>query len=523
MSRSARVTMRNAAVALFAMAAFVFAGCGSNGGSSGTTSDSAPSKGGTLNISIGGEIEGLDPSEEGQPQSIDVLSQIFEPLFRTNRDNEVIPWLVESTKRSADGLTFTFELKKGIKFSSGKPLTAEDVVFSLNRVRKSIARSFMYESIAKTQATGPTTVVVTLKYPVAAFETQLSLFATGIVPKDFEGRSAKDFFNNDPVGTGPFMVGSWKRGESITLERNPNYWRPSEPLLDRVVFVSVPDAASRVSQLRAGELDVIGSPEFAQIESIESSPGLEVGVYAMSRSDYFLLDVANPLFANPKVREAVNLAIDREGIVQATLAGRGKPGASYLGPDILYHNPNIPVPEQNLEKAKELLAEGLAESGASPSFALKFVSTLSFFREAAQIVQRNLNDIGFDVSLEPTGEAAIFEEVESEEFGGYLSYYYSDIVDPSQQVSTIAGGAEAYWTHPKNLKEVMKLSTEAEAELNPSKRRQLYYHIQDVVGAENNILTMDYQPFIWALNEDVAGMKVNVTNLPWLAEVGFSN
>jgi peptide/nickel transport system substrate-binding protein len=529
-ARLARMRFGLVAGALALVAAVGVAGCGGggttggggSGGSSGSAESDAKAKpGGTLTIADSGEALTLDPTAIVENNSIHVVTQIVEPLFKANMEGKIEPWLAESMKVSPDHKTWTVTLRKGIKFSNGQPLTAADVVFSLENVRKSEAWAFMFEGIEKVHQTSPLTAVITTRKPTLKLEGRLSLpFAGAIIPKNFGGESEQEFASH-PIGTGPFELASWKRGETLTLEKNPHYWKSGLPLLEKVVFQTVPDVNSRTTQLRSGELDVIASPPWSQIASLESDPELRVGIYALGLVDSLGLDQKDPLFKNPKVREAVNLAIDREGIVKAALAGNGEPAGSWLTPVLEDFDPTIKPPVQDVASAKKLLAEAVAEEGLEPKLTLAILAGESYNSTAGQIIQADLEEAGFQVTLQPLDESALISELSAGKYdaalGGGTS---SDIVDPSE-LASFWPATEGLYTHGSTAK-ISQLAEEADTATSEAERKKRYYEIQEVAAAEKAVLPIDYHPFVWAMQSKVTGFDINVTGIPWLGEAGFT-
>ena len=307
----------------------------------------------------------------------------------------------------------------------------------------------------------------------------------------------------------------------MTLQKNPHYWKSGLPLLDKVVFKNVADVDSRMTQLRAGELDAIASPAWSQIPSLEGDPNLHVGVYPLGLVDSLALDQKDPLFQNPKVREAVNLAVDREGIVKAALSGQGEPAGSWLTPVLEDFDAAIKAPTRDVAKAKELLAEAVKEDGVEPHLTLLILAGEAFNSTASQIIQADLEEAGFKVTLQPLDESGLIAELQSGKYdaalGGGLS---SDIVDPSE-LASFWPATEGLYTHGNPAK-VARLAEEAGTATNESERRKRYYEIQEVVAAEGAIVPLDYHPFVWAMQSNVTGFNVNVTGVPWLGEAGFT-
>lgn len=506
-------------LAALATVALLVAGCGGGGsGGSDDASNASAQSGGTLQVADSGEAISLNPPEAVDVGSIHVMSQINEALFRTNPDGEVEPWLVKTVKQSPDHLTWTFELQPGVEFSNGQPLTAEDVVFSLEKLRVSEVWTSMFEPITSVKASSPTTVVVKTDHPVANLETELSVYGAGIVPKNYGGESAKQFAG-DPIGTGPFQLASWKRGEALTLTRNPKYWRKGEPLLDKVVFHKVPEDTGRVAQLHGGQLNLIAQPPWSQISSLEGDPSLHVGTFDKSYSAYVILNLRKPPFDDPRMREAVNLALDREGIVNAAYNGYAEPAGSFFAPSLKYHDDSIQPSAQNVAKAKKLVAEA-SSGGSPPSLTMLLLAGETATTTAAQIVQQNLEAVGIGIELQPLDEASIIETLAGGKFDLSMLLYSSDIVDPSEQVgfySTTEGvfsGAET--------DQIAQLGSDASSEFDEAKAESIYAEIQAQMNAEKGVVMFAYYPYVWAMQKDVSGFELSPTGIPRFAEVGFS-
>ncbi|MFN8215610.1 MAG: ABC transporter substrate-binding protein [Solirubrobacterales bacterium] len=495
-------------------------GGGESGGETGSSGESegTPTDGGTLKVADASEAITLSPfTEVPDNNSVHVFAQIIEPLYRTNKDNEIEPVLAETTEHSKDYKTWTIGLRKGAKFSDGKPLTAEDVVFSLETARANPTWKAFFEPIESVSAKSNDAVVVKTRSTFPTLETTLSLFAAGIVPKDFGGISEKEF-ERKPMGTGPFMLSKWVPGKSLTLVKNPHYWNPELPHLDSVVFETAPSDESRTLQLRGGQLDLIATPPQAQLESIENTSGLQVNEFGLSIPDFLLLNLREPIFKDKRVREAVDLAVDRQGVINAALSGRGQPGGSWFPPTLDFHDASI-KPPRDIEKAKELLAEAVKD-GVDPTFTLTVFAGQAYANFASQILQENLEEVGFTMKIQQLDEATTLEKVFGNEYEASLYGITSDIPEPSEIVSfyieleALATGAE---TEP-----MAKLLQEALAEPNEAKRGELYNQIQEIVANDHNMVILDYRPWTWASQDNVVGFNTPPTGIPYFAEVGFS-
>ncbi len=303
----------------------VLAACGT-GGSAGTSSAASPGgkpkRGGTLSFGRNTGPAQLDPANSIVEGDVYTLDKIFEPLYITNPSGALVPWLAQGHTVSTDGKTWTFTLRPGVKFSDGKPVTADDVVFSIQRAAADAngPLSFLDSAIKSLKADGASTVVATLAQPWAPFLSDISVFANAILPKDFGGQSQSAFFAS-PVGTGPFTLKSLVKGGNVSLARNPHYWQPGKPYLDGVDFVYINDDNQRVLQLKGGQVQVISSVPAAQVSALKADPSITVQAFGSWAVDLLFFNEKVPQLKDRHVRRAINYALDIPAIAKATTYG----------------------------------------------------------------------------------------------------------------------------------------------------------------------------------------------------------
>ncbi|MBN9623618.1 MAG: ABC transporter substrate-binding protein [Actinobacteria bacterium] len=499
------------------------AGGGATGGEAadGTTvseSSAEPQAGGTVSVSLGEEIIGLNPLTNISFEDVNVMSQMFETLTKEDYEGEVVPWLLESIKPSKNYTVWTMALKEGVEFSNGKPMTSADVQWSLEKSMESETHAATVEGWEKVEATAPTTVVLTTSRPTPEMPNILSQWIFSVMPKNWEGKSEKQFFEH-PVGTGPFEFVSWKKGESITLKKNPHYWVPNRPYLEEVVYHTVQSPESRTAQLRGGQLDVAYAPPFPEIESLEQSPELAVEAPFMGTSWFIILNTQSELFKNRKVREAFNYALDREAMIELALHGNGEPMNSQLLPWVPAYDKSLPAPEYNAEKAKELLAEAVTE-GVKPTFTLLSLAESPFWTQGAQIAQSNLEEAGFSVTIKKSDLSSLLGQLEGGEFDASTIYNVEQSQSPNEFFSLYNGTGGVF--AGVNTEETEKMMAEAQSETNEAKRNAIWGEMQQKVNEELALIMTAYSPYVWVRQADLVGSFAGKTGILWLGEAGFS-
>jgi peptide/nickel transport system substrate-binding protein len=472
----------------------------------------APKRGGTLRFARSIAPTTLDPANTIIAGDIYTLDKIFEPLFVTSPAGQLVPWLASSYTVSSDHKTFTFALRPGVKFSNGKPLAAEDVVFSINRSRTNSAGplSFLDFAISSIKAQGNNAVVFKLSQPWAPFLSDISVFANAILPANFGGQSEKAFFSK-PIGTGPFTLsGFTPDASSLTLKRNPTYWRTGQPYLDSVEFLYVDNDNQRVLQAQGGEVDIIDTVPPANVASLRSSSSLSVDLFPAWQVDLLVMNEKLPQFADRHVRRAITYAIDRTALVHAASFGTAAPGGSFFPPSLQYYSAHTPVLAYSLQKAKAELAKSKFPKGFSTKLLID--GGVQKWNTFAQIIKAQLQPLGINVDITPLDHSAFESTFQKLNYEMFIDYAINDISDPDEmasfEVDVKNGGSQSYWSN-YNDPTAIKLVHQAEAEYNSSKRAALYAQIQEIVAEDAPFVPLDYPPYIYAVSKRVNGFAVN--------------
>ncbi|MFF4298133.1 ABC transporter substrate-binding protein [Streptomyces vinaceus] len=336
-------------------------------------------------------------------------SKIFDGLLAHDADMKLKPALAEALPEvSADGLTYTYKLRRGVKFSDGEPFTAEDVVFTYRTIldaKTNNASKTELDAIAKVEEQGPDAVVFTLKYPYAPFAERTVL---PIAPEHIAGRQDVNSgeFTAKPVGTGPYVLTAWSKGEKLSFTANPAYWG-GEPAVKRFTMAVVKDDDVRATRLRSGELDAaILPPDLAKGFKDDTART----TYAAKSFDYrnVTLPTHHPVTGDPAVRQALDVAVDRATMVDKLLAGAGKPA---YGP-VPTGSPWFTAGTErayDLDRAKRILDEAgwkagedgvRAKDGVRASFPLWYTSGDKIRQDHALAFASDAKKAGIEVKTE---------------------------------------------------------------------------------------------------------------------------
>jgi peptide/nickel transport system substrate-binding protein len=518
--------MRNRTTASAAAAALLVsglaAGCGGGTGGAAAAAGGTPVRGGNLVIDIATPQQDFDVNTTSDNESIWTLDQVAQTLYANGPDGKSLrPELATGYTLSPDKLTWTFRLRHGVRFSSGATMTSKDVVFSLDQALnpKSIW-NFIDAPISSVTAAGPYAVVITTRTPWAPLLADLALFANAIFPDNFGGESRAQFFQH-PVGTGPFEIASWTRGQSLKLVRNPYYWQPGKPYLDSVSYDAVSDANTRVVQLQGGQAQIIETAPFARLASLKAA-GFQLGLFPSTRIDYVTMNELDKPLRDPRVRLAISEALDTKQIMQAVFFGYGQAADSPFMPTVSYYAP-VGLHTGNLALARKDLA---ASSYPHGGFSIDFIAGSGdpVQTAVAQIVQAELKPLDITVNIRQMDPAQVTVEEQSFHFGMRETYWTMDIIDPDEYVSFVldgTAGAYANWTHFDDPV-IDRLTRQAEATFDPATRQAIYTQIQQRAAADAPIVWLGYSPYDYVYASSVHGFRVYPEGNAHLEDVWLS-
>jgi peptide/nickel transport system substrate-binding protein len=462
----------------------------------------------TFRLGVAGDALTVDPIASSDNPSIWTELLIYDQLVRPSRDGTKLePGIAKSWTVSPDGKEFRFNLREDAKFSDGEPVTAADVAFSLKRAagEKSEWGRF-FRPITSYEVLDDHTIVMKLEKPFTPILNNLAMFSASILPAKLVEQQGAAFFDH-PVGSGPFILKSWSRGQKQDLVKNPNYWEKGKPALDGATIEVVPEDNARVLKLKAGELDAIIGLPFNQAEALKSDPNVEVGVASVFRIDLVQLNTTKKPFDNLAVRQALNYAVDKDAIIKGILRGNAEPAISSI-PVMAYHNTDLKPYRLDLDKAKALLAQGGVPNGFKTTMLVPAGDLTA--RQLASAIQASLKKIGVDVELQTIEGSSQFSTTKSGNFEMSLSYATSDTIDPDQLVGFTAVNPEranAFHTQWKSER-VNELYALERTTLDGPERGKQFKEIEALVheGAPFIFLHTPSEPY--ASRKNVSGFEV---------------
>jgi peptide/nickel transport system substrate-binding protein len=495
-------------------AVILMAGCGSSGGSGGSSggtggSASGPVHGGNLTFAAVQDAQSMNATTVFDNNSIWIFEQIFQTLYTvTNNGKSVIPQLATSYKVSADKKTYTFTLRHGVKFSTGKPMTSADVKFSLDQNTKaSQGWGFINTAIKSVSAPSPDTVAVHLKYPWAPLLADLSIFANGIVPANYGGETEAQFYTH-PVGTGPFKWDYWHKGSALRLVRNPLYWEKGKPYLNSITWTDVPNDNTRQLQLKGGQAQIDQFPAWSTVASLKAAQGVNMHLFNSTQTNYMAFNELRKPFQDVHVRRAISLAINRNALVKAVLFGNGKPANSLFPPQVPFYQAATPGLQYNLAAAKQEMAKSSVPHGFSTTIVIPAGN--SDYLTISTIVQSELKPLGIKVKIQQLDPNTENTQTQSLKYDTTLTLWTMDIADPDE-LATFAvdpkSGAKSFFTTYNNP-QVIKQTHAAQRTLSTAKRQQYYNFVQSQSAKDAFMAFLYYSPYPYATTSNVHGFFV---------------
>jgi peptide/nickel transport system substrate-binding protein len=510
-SRRNFLQLTSAAAGLFALQACGGGGAPSDpgagasaapaGGATEAVSAGAPRYGGVITTAYSGIPAQLDPALVLGNEENHINFAVYEGLTSVSNDLIPQPRLAESWEASDDLTEWTFTLREGVLFHHGTPLTAADVVYTFERVLDPALGSPIRTNLTfldGIEAVDDHTVLFRLNSPHVDFPTVVGAYQLHIVPHD----RTEEQLGSEALGTGPFRLAEFSPGDNIRFERNEEYWEEGLPYLDGLRQVHIPEQSTQIAALNGGTIEVMHDLGFESMSTVTADSTLKVAQSSSGSYQVIVMRVDQEPFTDNRVRQAMKLCCDRAAMLQVSVQGNGDMGNDQPVPPINPYYAGIPIPEQNHERARELLAEAGYPDGLSV--------TLYTSPVQAGMVQMA---IAFQEMARPAG---IDVEIQRTPTDSYWGEYWMKVPlcvsnwglrPTADETLTIAYHSESSWNESGfQSEELDTLLETARGEPDDALRAELYAQAQQLVHDEGGSIIPYHFPFMSA-------MRANVQNL----------
>ncbi|WP_156036318.1 ABC transporter substrate-binding protein [Blastococcus sp. URHD0036] len=504
---------RSVFIAAALTTSLILAGCGSDdsGGdgvdASGEQASGDPVEGGSLTYVTVSEPANLDPASLSNSLITNSVygNALYGQLLEITPEGEVEYGLLESLENQ-DNTTWIATLREGLTFSDGTPLDAEALKFNWDRDKdRTVASS---QTVASASAIASTTVVdeqtleVTLAKPTAQLPSVL--MAINFVGSPTALAAGPEAFTANPVGAGPFTMDSWSRGDRMVLSKNPDYWDAPKPYLDELVIRANPDDNQRYNSLQAGEVDLMvgNNYETAQLAGDGGFTVLPAGFSGFTNLEF---NFSKAPFDDPRAREAISLAIDRQALIDTLYGGAGEePPTSILRDTSPLYDDSVTFPEADPERAQELLDE-LNADGKPLSFTISS-SNNSDTARAAEIMQAQLQEFeNLTVEIEPQESASWFGRLAQNDYEATI--YGAAFVDPSPVIDTLVGTGSATNFTRLSDPEIDAALEQGRLSDDTAERQEAYATVMQRMVDLSAMVVYTWSPAFILTSEEVGGIR----------------
>lgn len=476
-----------------------------------------------VTVAVASNFTTLDPYDANDTLSQQVAKSFYQGLFGLDKEMKVKNVLAESYTVSDDGLVYTVKLRQGVKFQDGTDFNAAAVKVNLDRASNpdnKLKRYNLYKNIASTEAVDPSTVKITLKQPFSAFINILAHPATAMIsPAALEKYGKEIGFH--PVGTGPYALETWNQTDFVKVKKNASYWEQGLPKLDTITWRPVVDNNTRAAMLQTGEAQFAFPIPYEQAAVLQKNDKLDLVTTPSIMQRYISMNVTQKPFDNPKVREAINYAINRDALVKVAFAGFATPATGVVPPAIAFAEPFKAWP-YDPAKARELLKEAGYPNG--------FETTLwsshnhSTAQKVLQFTQQQLAQVGVKVKLTAmdAGQRAAEVEGKGQKESGVRMFYTgwsASTGEADWALSPLFASQNwpptlfntAFYSNPQvdsDLTEALKTTDNAQ-------KASLYKNAQEIIWKESPWVPLVVEKLVSAHSKSLSGFYM-------MPDTGFS-
>ena len=375
----------------------------------------------------------LDPIVQNEVATSGMCLHIYDTLLALDQENNLVPMLAEKWEQ-IDDVTYKFALRKGVKFHNGEPFSAKDVKYTVERAQTPVGSAIRQysEVVDKVEIVDDYTVIFKLKAPFTPFLMSLS-HTWGSIVNQKAVEAAGESYGMNPVGTGPFKFKSWNKGDRIVLERNDDYWG-KKPAYKELVMRAVAESINRTIELESGAVDIAYRVPVTDIKRVEENEKLTLYRHLENSTSYMGFNCAKAPWDNPKVRQAVRLALDNVGMQKAVFRGTGRAPNAPVAPSVKYSDKDIPYVKRDVEAAKKLLAEAGVQL---PLKAEIWTNDYKPRRDLATIIQAQLKEVGIEVEHKVLEWGAYLDGLQKKTHDMYILGWVASVPDAEFAISGV--------------------------------------------------------------------------------------
>ena len=479
-----------------------------------TETPSGPKYGGTLRIAMEGDTNSIDPAFSLASSDRGFTMATYDNLVLRMHDLSLKPMLATSWEPSDDMMSYTFHLRKGVKFHHGKMFNADDVVFTIKRILDpdtgSPGRAAL-SSIVDVVKIDDYTIRFDLETPNAFMPESLSVYQARILPSDID----PDQFAIGEFGTGPFIMQEYLPGERSVFKRNPDYWQEGLPYVDELIFYYMAEPETRVEALKTGSVDILRQLESVTVDTVESTPGLIVSEATSASYINMAMIVTEPPFDNKLVRQAFQAATDRETILQAALFGHGMIGNDIpIPPTDPHYDHSQEIPHYDIEKARQLLEDAGYPDGIDVTLHTSSITT--GMNETAVAFKESAAPAGIRVMIQQHPEDVYWSDV-------WMAQPFTMVAwngRPPDQALSIVYLCDTDWNETYMcIPQLDELIIRARGEVDLEQRKATYAEVQRILVDDASRIIPVFRQIFMGMADNIRGVSAHPNNWILLHEV----
>ena len=464
----------------------------------------------TLRVGLAEDPDVLDPTLARTFVGRVVFAALCDKLLDIDEKLNIVPQLATSYEWSADSKALTMKLRQGVTFHDGEKFDAAAVKFNIER-HKTMAgsnRRGELAPVASVDVLDPVTVRLNLSAPFSPLLAQLADRA-GMMVSPKAAQAAGDKFGAHPVCSGPFKFVERVAQDRMVFERYADYWNKGAIHLDKIIYTPIPDATVRLANLKSGQLDFIERVSSSDMDKIRADKKLKTSRITEIGYQGITINVGkseqakkNPLGRDARVREAFELSLDRQGLVQVVMDNEAIAGNQWVAPTNQYYAKNMPLPKRDIARAKALLKEA---GVTNPSFTL-VTPTTSDAQRIALVVQAMAREAGFDVKIQAAEFATSLDMADKGNFEAYV-LAWSGRADPDGNVYSFDACKQPLNYAGYCDAETDALLNQSRALRDPAERKKVFEKIAAKVLKERPIVYLYHRNWLWAYNPKLSGVR----------------